>query len=102
MFLWENLSRYTERRFRREDLYYDHNDDRSRLGDALMLADVDRIADKACELSEDADSEAAWNCFVHGPLCMLAESSSPYGQFVTIKNMFVFLPLHLSSSTDGS
>jgi hypothetical protein len=54
-----------------------------------MPDDVDRIASKACELSEDAASEAAWNRFVHGPICMLAESSSMHSQSVYIKNMFV-------------
>jgi len=47
------------------------------------------IADKACELSEDAESEAAWNCFVHGHLCKLAESSSLHSWSVSIENMFV-------------
>ncbi|KAJ9624453.1 hypothetical protein H2203_005188 [Taxawa tesnikishii (nom. ined.)] len=77
----------SERSFRRSDVFYTPIDSRTQLGTAPTLSEVDRIVHKARELREDADSEAAWNCFVHGPLGSLAESRSTHSRTVCVKNV---------------
>ncbi|KAG9738132.1 hypothetical protein KCU59_g9116, partial [Aureobasidium melanogenum] len=85
--LKDDLAQYSERSFRRPDIYYASTHPRSRLGRSPTLAEVDRIVDLARELREDGDSEAAYNSLVHGPLFALALSLSHHSAGVAIKNI---------------
>jgi hypothetical protein len=70
-----------------EDVFYAPSNPRAQLGSSPTIAEIDRIIRKANEFEGTTDSEAAWNCFVHGPILALAEDYSTHSSHVSVKNV---------------
>jgi hypothetical protein len=85
--LQAELRNSEERAFRRDDVFYAPSNPRAQLGSSPTIAEIDRIIRKANEFEGTTDSEAAWNCFVHGPILALAEDYSTHSSHVSVKNV---------------
>ncbi|GAB7354877.1 hypothetical protein MBLNU459_g5519t2 [Dothideomycetes sp. NU459] len=76
-----------ERAFSFDHVFYAPDSARASLGSSPIMSDLARIVDKVRELRNEGESEASWNCFVHGPIGMLVESLSRHTKGVRFKNI---------------